>query len=123
MVTVDILMVTETKIDKSFPISQLINIPGVTSPYRFDRIKYRGAILVNVSEDIPSKLLNISYMASEIECLGTEVNLGKVKWFVVWSYKPHKSYISNHLENLSKVLNRNSSQYEIFFCMGTSILK
>ena len=32
--------------------------------------------------------------------------------------KPHKNYISNHLENLSKVLNRNLSQYERFLCIG-----
>ena len=95
----------------------------MTSPYRFDRIKYAGGIFVNVSEDIHSKLLNMSYMASEIECFGTEVNLGKVKWFIIWSNKPHKNYISNHLENSSKVLNRNLSQYERFICMGTSILK
>ena len=31
---------------------------------------------------------------------------------------PHKNYISNHLENLSKILNINLSQYEIFFCIG-----
>ena len=31
-------MVTETKIDESFPTSQFI-IPGLTSPYRFGRTK------------------------------------------------------------------------------------
>ena len=113
MGNVDILMVTETKSDESFPTSQFI-IPGFTSPYRFDRTKDGGGTLVYIREDIPSKLLNISYIASGIECLGIEVNLRKVKWLVVCSYNPHKSYISNHLENLSKVLNRNFSQYERF---------
>ena len=36
MGNVDILMVTETKIDESFPTSQFF-ISGFTSPYRFDR--------------------------------------------------------------------------------------
>ena len=62
---VDILMVTEKKIDKSFPRSQFI-VPGFTSPYRFDRIKERGGILAYIREDIPSKLLNISYIVSDI---------------------------------------------------------
>ena len=62
---VDILMVTEKKIDKSFPRSQFI-VPGFTSPYRFDRIKERGGILAHIREDIPSKLLNISYIVSDI---------------------------------------------------------
>ena len=115
--SVDILMVTETKIDESFPTSQFI-IRGFTSPYRFDRTKDGGGILVYIREDIPSKLLNISYIASDIECLGIEVNLRKVIWFVICSYNPHKNNISNHLENLSKVLNRNLSQYERFLCIG-----
>ena len=117
MANVNILMVTETKIDESFPISQFI-IPGFTSPYRFDRTKDGGGILVYIREDIPSKLLNISFIASDIECLGIEVNLRKLRWLVVCSYNPHKNNISNHLENLSKVLNRNLSQYEIFLCIG-----
>ena len=113
----DILMVTETKIDESFLISQFI-IPGFTSPYRFDRTKDGGGILVYISENIPSKLLNILYIVSDIECLGIDVNLQKVKWLVISSHNPHKSYISNHLENLSKVLNRNLLQYEIFLSVG-----
>ena len=117
MGNVDILMVTETKIDESFPASQFIT-PGFTSPYRFDRTKDGGGILVYIREDIPSKLLNISHIVSDIECLGTEVNLRKVRWLVICSYNSHKNNISNHLENLSKVLNRNLSQYERFLCIG-----
>ena len=62
MGNVDILMVTETKIDKSFPTSQFI-VLSLTSPYRFGRIKEGGGILVYKREDIPSELLNISYIA------------------------------------------------------------
>ena len=62
MGNVDILMVTETKINKSFQTSQFI-MPGFTSPYRFDRNKDEGGILVYIREDIRSKLLNISYIA------------------------------------------------------------
>ena len=47
-----------------------------------------------------------------------ELNLRKVKWLVICSYNPHKNSISNQLENLSKVLNRNLSQYERFLCIG-----
>ena len=59
---VDFLMVTETKIDKSFPTSQFI-VLSFTSPYRFGRIKEGGGILVYKREDTPSELLNISYIA------------------------------------------------------------
>ena len=67
MAYVAILMVTETKTDESFPAGQFI-IPGFTSSYRFDRTKKDGGgMLVYIREDIPSKLLNISYIASDIE--------------------------------------------------------
>ena len=59
MGNVDILMVTETKIDESFPTSQFI-MPGFNSPYSFDRTKDGRGILVYIRENIPSKLLNIS---------------------------------------------------------------
>ena len=113
----DNLRVTETKVDKSSPTGQFI-IPCFASPYHFDRTKEGGGILVYIRKDIPSKLLNISYIASDIECLGIEVNLRKVKWLVICSHNPRKNYISNHLENLSKLLNRNFSQYERFLCIG-----
>ena len=93
-------MATETKTDESFPPSQFI-IPGFTSPYHFDRTKDGGWILVYIREDIPSKLLYISYIVSEFECLGNKVDLRKVKWLVICSYNPHKNYISNHLKNVS----------------------
>ena len=74
MAYVAILMVTETKTE-NFPAGQFI-LPGFTSSYRFDRTKKDGGgMLVYIREDIPSKLLNISYIASDIECLGIEVNL------------------------------------------------
>ena len=95
MGNVNVLMVAETKNDKSFPTSQFI-LPGFTSPHRFDITKEGGGILAYIREDIPYKLLNISYIASDIECLGTEVSLRKVKCFVTFSYNPHKNYISNH---------------------------
>ena len=50
MGTVDVLMISETKIDDSFPISQ--NSSG-------------GGIMLYVREDIPSNLLNIESLPIE----------------------------------------------------------
>ena len=57
---IDILMVSETKIDMSFPTSQFV-IQGFAAPFRLDRTNTGGGILVCVRDDIPSKFLNISY--------------------------------------------------------------
>ena len=54
----DILMISETKLDNSFPEGQFL-IPGYSSPYRFERNCRGGGIMLYVREDIPSKLLSI----------------------------------------------------------------
>ena len=75
---IDILMVSETKIDMSFPTSQFV-IQGFAEPFRLDRTNTGGGILVYVRDDIPSELLNISYVSSDTECLAIEINLRKTK--------------------------------------------
>ena len=72
----DILMVCENKIDIPFPTSQFF-IQGFAAPLRLDRTNTGGGILVYVRDDIPSKLLNISYVSSDNECLAIEINLRK----------------------------------------------
>ena len=110
-------MVSETKIDMSFPTSQFV-IQGFAAPFRLDRTNTGGGILVYVRDDIPSKLLNISYVSSDTECLAIEINLRKTKWLLICSYNPHKNNISNHLMNLSKIIDRNSSRYDKYLCIG-----
>ena len=50
----DILMISETKIDDTFPDSQFL-IKGFSVPYRLDRTAKGGGILLYIREDIPSK--------------------------------------------------------------------
>ena len=110
-------MLSETKIDESFPTSQFI-IKGFATPFRLDRNSKGGGILVYVREDIPAKLVSTPYISKNIECIALELNLRKMKWLVTCSYNPHKEYIANHLSNISKILSKNSSQYERFLCIG-----
>ena len=110
-------MVSETKTDMSFPTSQFV-IQGFAAPFRLDRTNTDGGILVYVRNDIPSKLLNISYVSPDTECLAIEMNLHKTKWLLIFSYSPHKNNISNHLMNLSKIIDRNSSPYVKYLCIG-----
>ena len=53
---VDILLVSETKIDVSFPQVQFV-IDGFSAPYRLDRNSLGGGLMLFVREDIPSNLL------------------------------------------------------------------
>ena len=52
---IDIVMISETKIDNSFPTAQF-HIEGYCI-CRLDQNGYRGGILVYVWEDIPSRLI------------------------------------------------------------------
>ena len=107
----DILMVCENKIDMPFPTSQFF-IQGFAAPLRLDRTNTGGGIIVYIRDDIPSKLLNISYVSSDNECLAIEINLRKTKWLLICSYNPHRNNISNHLMNLSKIIDRHFSPYD-----------
>ena len=78
MGNIDILIVSETNIDDTFPTSQFI-FSGFTASFRFDLRDNGEGILVYVREDIPSKLLKMSYIYTNTECLMTEINLSKTK--------------------------------------------
>ena len=54
---IDVLLISETKIDSSFPSAQL-HLKGYATPYRLDRNTDGAGILLYIREDIPSKLLN-----------------------------------------------------------------
>ena len=93
---IDILMISETKIDNSFPTMQF-HIEGYCI-YRLDRNEYGGGILVYVREDIPSKL--IPMQSSSVEGFFIELNLRCKKWLLSCSYHSHWSLISEHLEGI-----------------------
>ena len=68
---IDILMISETKLDESFPPSQFL-LDGYSVPIRFDRNRNSGVILLYIREDIPYKILS---MNKNIEDFFVEINL------------------------------------------------
>ena len=81
---VDILMISETKLDDSFLTAQFL-LHSFSAPYRLDRNSKGGGILLYIREDIPSRLLN-SKSKTGIETISVEINLRKRKWFLNCSY-------------------------------------
>ena len=49
-------MIKETKLDASFPVNEFC-INGFSTPYRLDRNRNGGGIIIYVREDITSKML------------------------------------------------------------------
>ena len=77
---IDILMISETKLDEVFPTSQFF-INGFSRPHRLDRKCNGGGILLYIGEDISSKPLSIEEDLTEAFFL--EINLhNKKKWLI-----------------------------------------
>ena len=98
---VDIFVITETKLDSTFPTSQFL-IEGYSEPYRFDRNRNGGGVLIYVREDIPSKPLTDHKLTHDIEGTFVELNLRKNKWLLFGSYHPlsqSDEYLLNHVKN------------------------
>ena len=110
-----ILVISETKLDSSFPAGQFL-INDYSEPFRIDRNSQGGGILLYVSEDISSKLLGVE--TSPTEGFSVEINLRKKKWLLCYFYNPNKNNTHFHLENLTKSLVLPSSNYENLIILG-----
>ena len=107
---VDIILISKTKINSSFPIAQFK--VGYTS-YRYRNSSGEG-ILLYVREDIPSTLLNTE-LCYESFC--SELNIRKKKKFSL-HIKPNKNLISDHRKEIGKNLDSYSSKYDNFIFPG-----
>ena len=74
-------MISETKIDNSFPISQF-TMTDYSIPFRLDRTSHGGGILLFVREDIPCKIIKTDCDA-DFEGIFVEINLRKNGCFAV----------------------------------------
>ena len=105
---VDILLISETKTDSSFPTAQF-PIDGFTT-CRCDKNRNGGGMLLYIKESTPSNLLHTDDI---IEGFYIEISIRKKKWLLGCSYNPHKRFISSHLKELGKNLDFNS-KYDNF---------
>ena len=63
---IDILLITETKIDSTFPVNQFY-FNGYNVPYRNDRNTNGGGILVYIRDDIRSRIIECENLPSSFE--------------------------------------------------------
>ena len=108
-------MISESKLDDSFPCSQFL-IDGFHTPFRFDRNKNGGGILLYIREDISAKILSHDF--SSAESFFIEIILHKKKWFINCSCNPNKNNMKNHLEIISSALDVFSTKYENIILLG-----
>ena len=114
---VDILIVAETKIDRTFPSSQFY-INGFKEPFRFDRDKNGGGLLIYVREGVPAKLKTDFKLPSNIECGIIEINLNKKKWLLLGIYRPPSQQEEYFFNEIGKALDNYSTTNENFIIVG-----
>lgn len=114
---IDILVITESKLDASFPDAQFI-IDGYSEPYRLDRNRQGGGVLIYIREDIPSKKLTRHVFPNDIEGLFIEINLRKCKWLLMGSYHPPSQTDQYYFDSVAKALDIYSDYYEKFLLVG-----
>ena len=114
---IDISMITETKLDDSFPVSQF-EIDGFSIPFRLDRNKNAVGILLYIrSYIVASKLSNYIY-PNDIEAFFIEINIKGNKWLICCSYNPNRLFVSGHLDHIAKGIDTYSKKYEKILLMG-----
>ena len=114
---VDVLIIGETKIDDSFPTSQLL-IPSFAEPFRRDRNDSGGGILIYVRDDIPCKLLKKHTFSNDIEGIFLELNFRKSKWLLLGGYRPPSQNKEHFLSNLCSAFDIYTKTYDKLIVCG-----
>ena len=86
---VDILVLAETKLHNSFPNLQFL-VDGFSEPFRIDRNRSGGGVMIYVRKTIPSKLLTKPFFPNYIEGLFVELSFRKCKWLLL---QPFTKYL------------------------------
>ena len=84
---VDILSVTETKLDPSFPNWQFL-IPAFHEPMRLDITSKHGGRLVYIKSSLPARIMFNFKLPKNIQITPFELNLRREKWLFLSIYKP-----------------------------------
>ena len=106
---VDVLVLTETKLDHSFPKVQFL-VDGFSEPYRYDRKIY-------IRDNIPSKLLKKHKFHDGMEGLFLELNFRKIKLLLLGTYHPPSQNDIYYFNQLDKA-NDTYNNYEKLLLIG-----
>ena len=113
----DIFLISETKIDDSFPDVQFC-FNGYSKPHRKDRALGAGGLLMYVNENIPSRKISELALPDDIEIMCVEINLKKQKWALIGIYRPPALRESYFLDHLSRTIDYYSKKYDKVVIMG-----
>ena len=78
---IDLLVVTETKLDEIFPSTQF-SIDGFSKSVRLDRTSQVGGIIIFIRENISHKVLEKISSETDDESIFMEITLSNSKWLL-----------------------------------------
>ena len=107
----DVLMITETKIDDSF-LEQQFHHEGFNIPFRVDRNRHGWRLLLNVCNKINAVVLKSYVFPDNIEAFFIEILLKSCKWLICCSYNPNRINVATHLDEIGKALDTYSRKFE-----------
>ena len=114
---IDILVVGETKLDATFPSIQF-QIDGYSQPYRRDRDRNGGGVIIFVRDDLPSKQLLKHTFHDDIEVLIIEINLRKTKFLLMGGYRPPSQSPNYFFHAINNALDVYTGAYDKLLLAG-----
>ena len=114
---VDFLVITESKIDDTFPLGQF-QIEGFARPIRLDRTRNGGGVIIFIRDDLTCHELTPRVLYPELECTFLEMRIRQSKWLVVAGYNPHKENTTKFLNAISEELDKLLPKYENLLALG-----
>ena len=114
---IDFLVLAETKIDSSFPNAQF-RIDGFSIPFRLDRNRFGGGVLINVRGDISCKELIQHKLPENIKGRFIEINLRKQKFLLFGGYRCPRQEAEYILKHVNFALDTYRQTYDRFILIG-----
>ena len=118
---IDVMIIGETKLDDSYPNSQFL-IEGFAEPFRLDRDKNGGGILIYVRDFIPCKKLRKHTFPHDIEGMFVELNFRKSKWLFA-TYHPPAQNVEYYLRNVGSAFDKYIKTYDKCLLVGDFNIK
>ena len=100
--SVDVLMVSETKLDDTFTTAQF-HIEGFQEPIRLDRNKNGGGIMIFIRDGLDGKEIK-SHRLKNAEGTFIKLVIRNTKWLIMAGYNPDKKKIGHFLNIVGREL-------------------
>ena len=84
--TVEVLIITETKIDETYPTCQF-KIEGFGTPFRLDRNMHAVGVILYILEYLSCKLIPFYNKPKDVEAILFELTLRNKKWLLIGRMK------------------------------------